>query len=482
MYAPWLALLMVSWAPVAAQNAGPFDVGGRAQLFVDRVLVQSSENVTFTLHRAEKHSANPLIRSGRPEDGNVALCGSVLFDQEEGLFKMWYLARNGTTYATSLDGLKWETHGDVHWPGYMFASVWKDREEPDPARRYKIIAWSPNAPGVLNPSYDRPVRTAYNTSVSPDGKKVARLSEQPICPKGDVITGYYDRRHRLYVAFPKTGTQVRGFNRRCFSIVTSKDFVTWTEPKLAFVPDELDDAGAMARAEEVRSILVVPPNPKLMRTEFYGIGVYQHESCTLAFPWLFTVTGSHNPNPQEGPGEIQLAVSRDLAQWDRPFRTPAIPRGKPGEWDGGFFETAAEAFRVGDEIRLYYMGTNRGHGIRWGTDPNKTRGIGLATWKLDRFVSADAGDQGGTLTTVPVVFAGNRLELNGATARGGEIAVEILDGEGRALGRSRPFSGDELRHRVQWTEPVDLAGLAGKPVRLRFHLRSAGLYAFAFRE
>ena len=44
-----------------AQN--PFDVGSRAQLFVDRVLVRSAENVSFTLHPATKYPKNPLVKA-----------------------------------------------------------------------------------------------------------------------------------------------------------------------------------------------------------------------------------------------------------------------------------------------------------------------------------------------------------------------------------------------------------------------------------
>jgi hypothetical protein len=97
-------------------------------------------------------------------------------------------------------------------------------------------------------------------------------------------------------------------------------------------------------------------------------------------------------------------------------------------------------------------------------------------------VSADGPAEGGTLTTVPVVFTGDRLELNAATRPGGSVRVELLDARGNVLAASQPFTGDALRHRVAWDKPVRLAGLAGKPVALRFRLRSAELYSFAFRE
>ena len=166
----------------------------------------------------------------------------------------------------------------------------------------------------------------------------------------------------LYVAFPKLAHTVGGISRRCFWTITSPDFKTWTKPQLAFAPDLRDDAGSLRRIEEVRPILDVPDDPKLMRTEFYGIGAYQAESCTVGFPWMFTINNAARYGNQEGPGELQLAVSRDLVHWDRPFRTPCVPRGKIGDWDCGFFTTAAEAVRVGDEIRLYYGGSNYTHG------------------------------------------------------------------------------------------------------------------------
>ena len=74
-----------------------------------------------------------------------------------------------------------------------------------------------------------------------------------------------------------------------FWLITSKDFETWTEPTLVLTPDLRDDAGSLARIEEVRPILDVPDDPKEMRTEFYGVGFYPAESCTLAFLWMFTI-------------------------------------------------------------------------------------------------------------------------------------------------------------------------------------------------
>jgi hypothetical protein len=479
-----------------ARAASPFDVGARAQLFVDQVLVRSSRNIAFTLHPAEKHPRNPLLVADKPWEGwRLEIYGSVLYDEDERLFKMWYIGEESsffplyaTLYATSGDGITWEKPpvGTIPCPKTQahnavanctqMPSVIKDKADPDPNRRYKMIRWSDDPP-------------AYHTMVSPDGLRWTPLSKEPICRGADVITGYYDEARGLYVAFPKIVTPVRGHDRRCFWVITSSDFLAWSEPKLAFEPDLRDDAGSLARIEEVRPILDVPDDPTLMRTDFYGVGAYPQESCTLGFLWMLTINNDARYGNHEGPGELQLAVSRDLERWERPFRIPCVPRGGLGEWDSGFFVTAARALHVGDEVWLYYGGSNYTHGTPClyraegtGRLTQFTGSIGLATWKADRFVSADGPREGGTLTTVPITFSGAQLELNAAARKDGHILVEVLDLSANVLGRSKPISGDSLRHQVAWSGVVDLRRIAGKPISIKFHLKDAELYAFAFRE
>ena len=108
--------------------------------------------------------------------------------------------------------------------------------------------------------------------------------------------------------------------------------------------------------------------------------------------------------------------------------------------------------------------------------------IGLATMRVDGFASMDAYREGGTLTTKPLVFNGERLEVNlRAPERPfgvertpptpyGTFSVELLDRKGRTI---EPFSavrcdtltGDELRHTVTWNGSPDVTALAGETVR-----------------
>jgi hypothetical protein len=106
---------------------------------------------------------------------------------------------------------------------------------------------------------------------------------------------------------------------------------------------------------------------------------------------------------------------------------------------------------------LYDTATN-------GRDTKVPTAIGLAIWKRDRFVSADAPATGGTLTTVPLRLAGKRLEVNAVTKGKGEVRVELLDAAGWSLKGfqpSAPISGASLRPAVAFHGGADLAALVG---------------------
>ena len=103
--------------------------------------------------------------------------------------------------------------------------------------------------------------------------------------------------------------------------------------------------------------------------------------------------------------------------------------------------------------------------------------------RLDGFASAHAGYSGGELITRPLIFDGTRLELNYSTSAAGAVRVELQEASGASINGftlrdSRELIGDEIERIHEW----DLSAHRGKPVRLRFQLKDADLYAFRFRS
>ena len=87
--------------------------------------------------------------------------------------------------------------------------------------------------------------------------------------------------------------------------------------------------------------------------------------------------------------------------------------------------------------------------------------------------------------TKPCRFKGSKLFLNVSTSAAGSLRVEIQSAEGQpfencSLDQCHEVIGDELERVVSWENGSDLESVAGKPVRLRFVLKDADLYAMRF--
>jgi len=450
------ALICVAFLVPAAASARPLHIAQERQLFVDDYIVEGVENVAFTLHQPEKHPGNPVLLADKPwEAKSVALYGTVLFDDEEKLFKMWYRAIEDTCYAcyaTSQDGVHWHKPvlnareykgstennivlGSVSPKFYLdgFAVI-KDIEEDDPGQRYKMLTYNG----------DR----RFAAMVSPDGIHWNGPVNAKKHDTGDVVSMYYDTGLEQYVALLKR-RYVFEDGRRVRARLTafSEDFVRWTAPDFVLVPDEHD-----------------PPS-----TEFYSHVAYMYEGLRIGYLGIFTKSTELI--------DSQLCSSRDGHTWQRyRRRTPLLPN-TPGTFDGGMLLANASGCIVRDgTIWIYYCGYASDHAGRTAGTPEVTNGLGLARLRQDGFVSADAGPEGGVLLTKPFVCPDAPMHVN-ADAPDGEVRVTLLDA-GKPLATSTPLTGDSLDAVVGFSK----AGpdIAGRTVRARFQMRNAKLYAFWF--
>ena len=272
---------------------------------------------------------------------------------------------------------------------------------------------------------------------------------------------------------------------------TSSDFVHWTEPRYIFRPDQLRRRGLVGPIEAVRPMLDRVDDPTLMRTEFYGVGVYQHESCLVAFPWVFTINNNGRYGNHEGPCEIQLAV---LKARSRPVGAALLRadraagwRARVGQWIPGHVGRGLARRRRNPAV-LCRRELHARHALPVPPERSRTRnevhqqhrpGDVEARPLCPRPTALREG--GRRLTTIPIVYRGSRLELNAATRPGGSIIVELLSAAGERLARSRTVSGDGLRQAIVWENDIDL--LRGRASRwcCVSELRDAQLFSFAFR-
>lgn len=443
----------------------PIRVGSPHQLFVDDYLIESTHNLRRTVHPLRKHSSNPLMKPDRPWEGPAALLfGTVLREKPGGPFRMWYLAYNKklaaqagrpkeisyVCYAESEDGIRWtkpnlglvDYRGSKennivvpsHGRGVDCISVIHDTRDTDASHRYKMAVWHKEANGKPGGVY------AY---FSKDGIHWKEQAE-PVMPwAGDRTTVYFNSITGKFTACVRTSHA----GKRAVAYSESRDFLRWTSPVLMLTADEKD----------------APDD------EPYGLDGWNYETLVLGWLPIYHTERTYTV-------DIQLASSRDGRRWERVGnREVVIPTGPKGSWDYGFNHCPTNPpIRVGDELWCYYSGRTSDHR----TQP-QTGAVGLATLKVDRFVSMDADANEGTLTTKPVLLQGDRLTLN-ADARAGEIRAALLGPDGNPLpgytsDACKPIKSNSLIHTVTWK---GVRGLPNAPVRIQLRMRNARLYSF----
>ena len=464
----------VNYASWPLHTGTYIDVGDRKQLFLDDAfLVQRAEGVRYVMHQPVKHPENPLLVADKPWERQVQLYGSVLWDEEEKTHKMWYTNRGRkygkdsavqVGYAVSEDGTEWhkpelglvENEGsaannlvlDPGPGGSGGVCVLKTPWDADASRRYKMLYKTIEEGGGLKVAF------------SPDGihwKPYGRTVLTGVFDTFNVVL--WDDNEECYVAYVRINQRPRK-RFRSLGRSASKDFINWSVPTIVLKPDGEDPEDA----------------------DLYTSGAFRYGEAASAYFMMPSIF-----DWRRGQLWVQLATSRDNLNWRRAGeRGSFIPLGAPGTYEANQIAVGAPPLVRGEQIYIYYHGTDQLHWSGMGRDIPTSSGIGVATLRLDGFISIAAGEHpaGGTVTTVPIRFRGEYLEIN-ADASWGEVRVEVLDEGGEVIegfGRSAcvPVCGDAVRHRVKW-EQEGLGRLAGTTVKLRFYISCAHLYAFQFR-
>ena len=509
-------------------------VGKVTNTFFDNLFIEQIQDVTRTVHSPEK-VPGPLVKKDRPWEGvPYFTCNTwnVFRDEASGEFRCWYedwhfdpqdfathSRQDGGTglprsihgdpyksqicYARSEDGLNWVkpeldhlavdgrktnvVFGDPDFGTVHAATILDDPLESDPGKRYKVV-------------YDRRFPDSQGKQIeiahSGDGISWTPMDRTPNCGRfgpnlGDVLILTADVDSGLYcltsrhpkaggIAMPEDRPSTISFlrpifpddfsrmnRRRVFKLVSS-DLIHWSLPQLILAPDDLDDN---------------------LDETFYGMAPLRMGDVYVGF--LNVIHEVRNTL------DVRLVYSRDGWNWRQLNQRQPWLAPSPDAWDRHMVNIPNVPVTVGDELFVYYGGAKNHHDW-WITGAREELGVpeaksldevgyglGLAKLRKDRFVSLDAGStREGILTTRPLHTEGDRLVLNAACGKGGSIEVEVTDAADRVLaGCSRAecdtFSGDSTQTTATWKGKPGIAHSG--PLRLRFFMRDASLYSFAFK-
>lgn len=452
------------------------DVGSIRQLFVDGRLIDRLDGASRRLHHPTPRDT--AIKIDHPWESAGIIYMSVFRDDDR--YRAWYRCYlrdmkeesdnySVLAYAESADGIRWEkpelglidyhgsTKNNLVWtgPGDNVA-VFKDPNDVPADERYKAIARASGSIIAL---------------LSSDGIHWRLMREKPLQterPFDSHNIVFFDERIGKYAMYTR-GAYGRGRLGRGMSRYFSDfDGLRWVRRALS------DDYRNWSGLEPIDT-------GDAPVEQFYTNATIPYERSPglyLMFPSRFADIRKPDPAwPYNGVNDIALLSSRDGVHFDRSFMESFVRPGlDPGKWherslyfEYGIIQTSQT------EMSMYCTEHHR----------LESNCIRRYTLRPDGFVSVNGLYNGGEMVTKPFVFEGRKLTLNFATSAVGLVLVEMLDEAGKTIpGYSADdcdeLFGDELDRTVTWNGEADLRQLAAKPVRLRFALADADLYAFRF--
>ena len=522
---------------------GPFDESGR-----DTYLVESMTNVEMTMNPALV-TGERLVAQDKPWEGTGILDMRQFVLKDGDTFRMYYNAlphhfvskdpkdprkniwgrpyNRILCYAESKDGIRWTKPnlGLCEWNGsresnillpndnfeYVFSEmdgpcVFIDPNAKTPDEKYKMfIKISPvrgkpekSDAGPIPVRVTKQLPKAQYAFASPDGIHWRLMSPKKVNagPKNDTAYSvFWDERIHKYVQYSRVWQAApeqvayykrthKGYDGRAVVLhvgrATSDNFLDWSPEETVLKPDTIDRAGSpegltrmdfyggnISRYREAQNVYIGLPN------------AYYHWKFDLTRKWW---TGKYIQEPSTM--DVQLVLSRDGVHWHRtPKREPFIRLGREGTFWSKTIWPDGNGIRVGDELWFYFAGLDVHHKEQSQKESHGARC--RAILRLDGFISADAAYTGGQLTTKPLIFSGDRLELNVDTSAGGTLVVEVQDEARKAIvgftaEDADEINGNYIRKVATWNGSSDVSSLAGRVIRLRFVMRDTKLYSFQF--
>ena len=315
------------------------------------------------------------------------------------------------------------------------------------------------------------------------------MADRPVITKGyfdsqnlafwDPVRREYRGYHREFRKIPGLPEGTRGI--RDVLTGASQDFLNWTDPVWLSYPGAPDEE---LYTNQIRPYYRAPHLLLGFPTRYIELGWSDSMRALPELEHRRLRAGVHiryGTALTEGlfmAGRDRISFHRWQEAYIRPGLRPVdnwVYGDNYQNW--GIVETRSHIEGAPDELSVY---VNESY---WRGDGTKLRRY---TLRIDGFVAVTAPMAGGEIVTRPLVFEGGRLFLNFSTSAAGSIRVELQDAagtplEGFGLDDCSVVFGDELEREVRWKGGSDVSSLAGRPVRLRFALRDADLFALRFR-
>jgi hypothetical protein len=444
---------------LAASEKGTVEIGSRVEMFVDDWLIDANRTrgqISLELQRPVRREV--VLVPDKPWEGPYSAYYTVF--QDGPLVRLYYrgIVPGGdsssgqvTCYAESTDGIHFtrpnlglvefegSTENNIIYRGveaHNFAPFLDANPEAKANERYKALA------GIQSKLY---------AFISPDGIHWKKLQTEPVMTKGafdSLNLAFWDSRgYRCFSRHFEDGV-------RAIQSCISTDFIHWSDP----VPNRY--------------------STNAPKEHFYTNGTRPCPGAPhiyLSFPKRFVPERKKFADYKEpGVSDAVFMSSRDGVNWERTFLEAWLRPGLDNRnWTQRSNMPAWGIVQVDPSEFSMYVSEH----YEW--PDNRLRRV---TVRRHGFASVHGGANGGEFTTRPVTFTGKNLILNYATSAAGSIQVEIQDAQGKGiagwtLGDMPLLFGDELDAVVHWKTNADLSGLVGKPVRFRFVLKDADLFA-----
>jgi len=515
-----LMSLLAAVTGAAREPSAAIDVGSRKQLFIDHRFIESCQGVRLTVNPPVKKEI--VLRLKGEEARHMCWISAVLEVDRE--YFMFYGTRavrpsrdvprgKGTLMhvAQSRDGLNWEQTpvnlidvGRGKENNIVMVGAW-GTVFLDPNRtggyRFWMLGhvlenqwWAGSQGADRRGEKDEKVDRGLYLCRSKDGIHWFCVKE-PVFPfTGDTRNqAFFDTRIGKYVAYLRC--RAGHGNREVARGESTRLLGQWPftpDPKLLERP-----VGQQNWLMTELPIVMAADERDPPRFGIYTPNVHLYpwaQDVYVAFPDTYRCRDgidSHGRDKRgkpanEGLVSVSLSVSRDGISWHR-FRTPYVRLGRIGQVDSGTIYMGVGMILRGDEIWQYTTvspETHKGYGASL---PGSAGGIRRVVQRLDGFVSADTGPEGGELTTTTIVFTGNRLMLNVDCGAAGEVWVELRDADGKpipgfTMAEAVSVDRNGVAQEVWWEHGPDVGELAGRAIRLHVRMRSAKLFAFQFTD